>query len=91
MKKKNKVAARAQESRRPAAAERPAHRAGMVGQDHVGDVSRGLQRALCLLREGQDEAFIYEVTVTMGAYAQTERARSRIRRTFMRIHKGGEA
>ena len=62
-----------------------------VDQSAVADVSRGLQRALCLLREGQDEAFIYEVTVTMGAYAQTERARSRIRRTFMRIHREGGA
>lgn len=87
MRKRSRGAARAPESRRPVA---PARRQP-AEPDHVGDVSRGLQRALCLLREGQDEAFIYEVTVTMGAYAQTERARSRIRRTFMRIHKGGEA
>ncbi len=57
----------------------------------VADVSRGLQRALCLLREGQDEAFMYEVVVTMGAYAHTDRARSRIRKTFKRVHLEGGA
>lgn len=57
----------------------------------VADVSRGLQRALCLLREGQDEAFLYEVVVTMGGYAQTGRARSRIRTTFQRVHEEGGA
>lgn len=57
----------------------------------VADVSRGLQRALCLLREGQDEAFLYEVVVTMGDYAQTDRARSRIRTTFQRVHEEGGA
>ena len=57
----------------------------------VADVSRGLQRALCLLREGQDEAFLYEVVVTMGDYAQTDRARSRIRDTFRRVHEEGGA
>lgn len=57
----------------------------------VADVSRGFQRALCLLREGQDEAFLYEVSVTLGAYAHTDRARSRIRQTFVRIHKEGGA
>lgn len=53
----------------------------------VADVSRGLQRALCLLREGQDEAFLYEIVVTMGEYVQTDRARSRIRTTFLRVHE----
>jgi hypothetical protein len=57
----------------------------------VSDVSRGLQRALCLLREGQDEAFMYEVAVTLGIYVNTDRARSRIRRTFHRVHKEGGA
>lgn len=57
----------------------------------VADVSRGLQRALCLLREGQDEAFLYEVVVTMGDYAKTDRARSRIRSTFKRVHEEGGA
>lgn len=53
-------------------------------------VSQGFGRALCLLREGQDEAFVYEVTVTMGAFALTERSRSRIRLTFMRVRREGE-
>jgi hypothetical protein len=57
----------------------------------VADVSRGLQRALCLLREGQDEAFMYEIVVTMGTYAHTERARSRIRKTFKRVNSEGDA